>query len=214
MSQADRIQAVIWDLGGVIVRTHDRSGRSRWEQRLGLEPRELEKLVFRSDVAGQAYVGNAGIKDVWRTLGDQLQVPKNELSTMESDFWSGDRVDYELVDYIRKLRPVRKTALLSNAWLDVRESITDHWMIADAFDHITISAEVGMAKPDPRIFTLTLTALGVEPAQAVFIDDFRVNIRAAKGAGMNTVHFQNAQQAMRDLDDMLFDSDRSHESDP
>ena len=94
MSQANEIQAVVWDLGGVIVRTHDRSGRKRWEQRLGLEPGKLEKMVFMSDVAGQAYEGKARIKDVWKAVGDQLGVPEDQRAEMERDFWSGDRVDF------------------------------------------------------------------------------------------------------------------------
>jgi len=203
MDQSDQIKAVIWDLGGVIVRTHDRSGRARWEQRLGLNPGKLEEMVFRSEVAGKAYEGKAGIEDVWRAVGDQLGVSESQRRAMELDFWSGDRVDHELVDYIRSLRPMYKTALLSNAWLDLRDAITNEWGIADAFDHITISAEVGMAKPDPRIYTLPLESLGVAASQAVFIDDFRINLRAAQSVGLQTIHFRQPGQAMRDLDDLL-----------
>lgn len=203
MVQASEIQAVIWDLGGVIVRTHDHSGRARWEQRLGLEPGTLEELVFRSDVASQAYEGKARIEDVWRAVGDQLGVPENERRELEHDFWSGDRVDYALVEYIRNLRPTYITALLSNAWLDLRQSITDEWKIANAFDHMTISAEVGMAKPDVRIYQLLLDALNVAPKQAVFIDDFKINLRAAQSVGLRTIHFSSPEQTMRDLDDLL-----------
>jgi FMN phosphatase YigB (HAD superfamily) len=203
MSRSEGIQAVIWDLGGVIVRTHDRSGRKRWEERLGLNPGELEKLVFRSEVAGRAYEGRAGIEDVWRAVGDQFGMPDDQRAEMERDFWSGDRVDYALIDYIRSLRPAYQTALLSNAWLDLRDAITDEWKIADAFDHVTISAEVGMAKPDPRIYSLPLEGLSVSPDHAVFIDDFMVNIRAAQGVGLHTIHFEGPEQAMQDLDDLL-----------
>jgi FMN phosphatase YigB (HAD superfamily) len=203
MSGSKKIEAVIWDLGGVIVRTHDRSGRERWEQRLGLNPGKLEELVFRSEVAGRAYEGDAGIEDVWRAVGDQLGVSEDDLREMERDFWSGDRVDYALVDYIRSLRPMYQTALLSNAWLDLRDFITDAWKIADAFDHMTISAEVGMAKPDPRIYSLPLEGLNVAPKHAVFIDDFTVNIRAAQAVGLHAIHFKDPEQVMQDLDDLL-----------
>ncbi len=203
MSRSDEIQAVIWDLGGVIVRTHDRSGRERWEQRLGLNPGKLEALVFMSEIAGQAYEGKAGIEDVWQAVGDHFEMPEDQRAEMERDFWSGDRVDYALVDYIRSLRPAYQTALLSNAWVDLRRFITEEWKIADAFDHLTISAEVGMAKPDPRIYSLPLEGLGVSPDQAVFIDDFKVNLRAAQGVGLHTIHFKNPGQVMRDLNELL-----------
>jgi epoxide hydrolase-like predicted phosphatase len=205
MSGSKKIEAVVWDLGGVIVRTHDRSGRTRWEERLGLSTGELDKLVFMSEVSGRAFEGKAKPEDIWNDIMQQFGLSEQARDRMLHDFWSGDRVDFALVDYIRNLRPTYKTALLSNAWLDLRGFITDAWKIADAFDHITISAEVGMAKPDPRIYTLPLEGLGVAPDQAVFIDDFKINIRAAKGVGLHTIHFRSPEQAMRDLDDLLSD---------
>jgi epoxide hydrolase-like predicted phosphatase len=203
MKQANAIQAVIWDMGGVIVRTHDHGPRARWETRLGLNPGQLEEIVFRSDIAGQAYVGAAQVEDVWRTIGEQLGVSTNDLPTLEKDFWSGDRVDFELVDTIRSLRPERKTALLSNAWIDLRSYVTDVWKIADAFDHLTISAEVGAAKPDAIIYQLTLEALAVEPQQAVFIDDFKINLRAAREIGLLTIHFRDVTDTLAQLKDLL-----------
>ena len=203
MGHSLEIQAVIWDLGGVIVRTHDRGGRARWENRLGLRPGQLEQIVFECETAGQAYVGRAHVDDVWRAVTDQLGVPEDERQAIVQDFWSGDRVDFQLVDFIRSLRPRHKTALLSNAWSDLRGFLKDQWKIADAFDHITISAEVGLAKPDPRIYKLPLEGLGISPPQAVFVDDFKINILAAQGAGLRTIHFRNARQTIDDLEKML-----------
>ncbi len=203
MGHSSTIEAVIWDLGGVIVRTHDHSGRARWEKRLGLRSGQLQKIVFRCETAAQAYVGRAQVDDVWRAVIDQLGVPESERLSIELDFWSGDRVDYKLVEYIRNLRPLRKTGLISNAWNDMRSSLEDQWKIADAFDHITISSEVGVAKPHPRVFNLTLEELGIDPPQAVFIDDFVINILAAQNVGLCTIQFRNPQQTIAELEELL-----------
>ena len=203
MKGSNTIRAVIWDLGGVIVRTHDHTGRARWEKRLGLRPGQLEQIVFTCETAGQAYVGQAQVDEVWRAVTNQLGVPDTERQAIEHDFWSGDRVDYQLVDYVRSLRPHHKTALLSNAWNDLRGLLNDQWKITDAFDQITISAEVGLAKPDPRIYILPLEALGIAAPQAVFVDDFKINILAAQDVGLRTIHFRNPQQAIAELDDLL-----------
>lgn len=203
MSSSDTIKAVIWDLGGVIVRTHDHGGRMWWEKRLGLRPGRLEQTVFGCETAAEAYVGRAAVDDVWRAIIDQFEIHESERQTLVSDFWSGDRVDYQLVEYIRSLRPQRKTGLLSNAWNDLRGSLEDQWKIADAFDHITISAEVGIAKPHPSIYELSLEGLGVAPQEAVFIDDFELNIKGAQHVGLCTVTFDSPQQAIADLEELF-----------
>ena len=104
-----------------------------------------------------------------------------------------------LIDYLRSLRPALKTGLLSNAWTSLRAALENQWAIADAFDVIVVSAEIGLAKPDPRIFHLALAELGVLPEEAVFLDDMQENIEAARFVGMRGILFANAQQAMDEI---------------
>ncbi len=202
MTNSPSIRAVIWDLGGVLLRTHDRSGRERWEKKLGLAPRELEAIVFGCDMSRQAFVGRAEVEDIWQAVADQLGVPEKDRAQMEQDFWSGDQIEHGLVSFIRQLRPAYKTGLISNAWNPLR-SLMAEWEIADAFDHLTISAEIGIAKPDPRIYAHSLDALQVVPQQAIFVDDFVENITAAHKFGLHTVHFKQPEQAIAEVKDLL-----------
>jgi putative hydrolase of the HAD superfamily len=57
------------------------------------------------------------------------------------------------------------------------------------FDHQFHSFQVGLAKPDPAFFTHIVETLGVEPQEAVFVDDMAANVRGAQQAGLNGVHF-------------------------
>jgi epoxide hydrolase-like predicted phosphatase len=197
------IRAVLWDIGGVIVRTLDWSGRSKWEEKLGLQPHELERLVFRGEMGVKASLGAATVDDVWRWVIQQLGIPDNSRDQLQKDFFAGDDVDDELVDYIRKLKSKFKTGIISNAWPDTRYWLEEQWRIADAFDHIIISAEVGIAKPDPRIYRLALDALQVTPAEAVFIDDFEENIAGACSLGMQGIRFQDRVQTILELETLL-----------
>ena len=199
------IKAVIWDLGGVLVRTEDRSSRERWEQRLGLRIGELDALVFDGEVGRAAALGKAQADDIWHALGDRLSLDEEQLATLERDFWAGDQVDQQLIAKTRALRPARKTALLSNAWPDLRGALEKIWGITDIFDEIIISAEVGFAKPDPRIYQLALERLVLKPEDVVFIDDFKHNIEAAEKMGLNTIHFTNTVEVLSELEDMLDD---------
>jgi epoxide hydrolase-like predicted phosphatase len=198
-----KIRAVVWDLGGVILRTLDWSGRIRWEERLKLEPFALSELVFKSGTARKASVGKANAADVWQWIGEHLGIEERQLIEMERDFWSGDELDENLIAFIRRLRPKYKTGLLSNGWPDTSRALDSEWLIADAFDAIVVSADVGMVKPDPRIYHLILERLNVSPAHAVLIDDFEENINGARQVGMHAIHFQSPEQAISALRSLI-----------
>ena len=204
MRKDDRpIRAVLWDLGGVIVRTLDWSGRAHWEKRAGLSPHELESIVFRGEMGVRASLGQATSDDVWTWVLQYLGFPKSERKAIERDFFSGDQVDNDLISFIRSLRPGYKTGIISNAWPELRHWLEVRWCIADTFDQIVISAEVGILKPDPRIYHLALNGLGVAPNEAIFIDDFKENIVGALDIGMRAIRFRTTEQVTSELRALL-----------
>lgn len=196
---SNRIQAVIWDLGGVLVRTEDTAHRRIWEKRLGMKPWGLERLVHRNPIAQQATIGKASPDEVWSYVATALQLSENELSSLRTDFYAGDHVDPRLIGWIDELQATYKSGLITNAWSDVRRSIEKEWKIASVFDEIVISAEVGFAKPDPEIYLQMIERLDLPPVQTVFIDDFEENIQGANEAGMQTILFQSTKQIMNEF---------------
>jgi epoxide hydrolase-like predicted phosphatase len=197
------IQAIIWDLGGVLLRTEDRQPRAQLARELNLTYADIDRLVFNSPSARQASRGEITASQHWQNLCEICSWPEDRLPELQARFWGGDRLDPELIEFIRSLKPTYTTALLSNNWSDLRQALTTQWQIADAFDEIIISAEVGLVKPDPRIFRLTAAKLGVTPEQALFVDDFIENVQAAQAEGWQAVHFQNSQQAMAEIKALL-----------
>jgi epoxide hydrolase-like predicted phosphatase len=203
MSEKKNIRAVFWDIGGVIVRTHDWSGRFRWEKQIGLQPHELERIVFSSQMGNRAALGKASTDDVWTWVLNHLGLPEGDRHSLQRDFFDGDKVDEELVAFIRSLRPTYLTGVISNAWPEVRHWLENEWRIADAFDDIVLSAEVGMTKPDPRIFHLALDGLEATPNESVFIDDFDENVKAAREVGMHAILFRDPEQTITELRQLL-----------
>lgn len=197
------IETVFWDLGGVLVRTEDRTKRERWEQRLGMEPRQLDRLIFGGDMGRRAALGQASAEEVWEWVRLELGLSHDEGQQLIRDFWQGDDLDLKLVAYIRGLRAQFQTGLISNAWLELRELLESQWQIDDAFDDLVISAEVGMAKPDPAIYWLALERLNVPADRSVFVDDFAHNIAAAAEIGMHAVQFISPDQAMADVNQLI-----------
>jgi epoxide hydrolase-like predicted phosphatase len=197
------IRAVVFDMGGVLVRTENRAPRTQLAARLGLTYDELSASVFDSKSAHQAMKGEITTAEHWEAVRKTLGVTKEEFALVPLEFWGGDALDQKLIDYLRSLRPHYKTALLSNAWDDLRQMIEEIWKIDDAFDQILISAEVGLVKPDRRIYERLISDLGVEPAEAVFVDDFPHNVEAAKAAGLEAIHFLGSDQALGELLSLL-----------
>ena len=203
MSEKKNFKAVFWDIGGVIVRTHDWSRRIRWERRLGLQPHEFERIVFSGEMGKRASIGQASADDVWTWVLNHFGLPESDRLSLQHDFSVGDKVDEELVAFIRSLRTTYLTGVISNARPEARRWLENKWQIADAFDQIVISAEVGVIKPDPRIFHLALDGLEVSPIESVFIDDFDENIKAASEIGMCAILFRDPEQTITKLRQLL-----------
>ncbi len=189
------IKAIFFDLGGVILRTEHQAPREQLAGRLNMEYDDLVKLVFNSESARNASTGKITADAHWSAIAKRLRRP-DEVKAIESEFFGGDVLDQELINFIRELKKTYITGLISNAWSDLRA-----YMIAkkfdDAFHHIIISAEVGITKPDARIYNIALEQAGVQAEEAIFVDDFVENIEAAFELGMQTVHFTDPQKAMK-----------------
>jgi HAD superfamily hydrolase (TIGR01509 family) len=182
------IQAVIFDWGGVLMRTVDASPRLAWDARLGLVPGSVNRLVFESPTWRRAQLGEISDAAFWANLGVRLSLSPAALAEFRHDFWAGDRLDGDFVALIRSLRPRVKTALLSNFSAQLRQLLTQHGLI-DAFDVIVISGEEGLLKPDARIYHLAAERLGVPVADFLFVDDSEENVAGARAAGMPALHF-------------------------
>jgi epoxide hydrolase-like predicted phosphatase len=196
------IRAIIWDLGGVLLRTEDRQPRREAAARLGLTYEQLEDLVFNSEVGRRAQLGLATPADVWEAVRQAHHLAPEELSRLQQAFFAGDRIDRALVEYIRSLRPRYKVGVISNAWNNLDDLLARE-RIAGLFDHVVGSGDVGLMKPDPRIYRLSLQGLAVAAPQAVFIDDNPSNVEGARAVGMQAIHFLGPQQALRDLENLL-----------
>jgi len=193
------IKAVIWDLGGVILRTEETAPRQQLADRLGMARYDLEELVFHSPSGMRAQRGEISVEQHWENLRQELNLSKEEMPAVREAFWGGDRIDTGLLEDIRSLRPRVRLGLLSNAFSDLRQVITEVWGFSDVFETLVISAEVGIMKPDARIYHLALDRLAVRPDEAVFIDDFPRNVAGSQALGIPTILFQNRQQAWQEL---------------
>ena len=186
------IKAIIFDVGGVIVRSGSRQGRTRWEKRLGLKEWESENIIFNSEMNQKAERGEVSDESFWKWAKSELQLSDAEYSEFIVDFWADNKVDQDLMALIRGLRPQYQTAVISNATDTLRQDMKERYQISDAFDLIVCSAEEHIVKPEPEIFLRTLARLKVKPEESLFVDDMEVNVDAARKLGMTAIRFTPA----------------------
>lgn len=199
------IRAVLFDLGGVIVRTEYQAPRQHLAESLGMDYDDIDRIVFGGGTNGsaaRATLGQISEEEHWLNVMKILKQPASECERIRAEFFAGDIIDRTLLDFLRSLRPKYKTGLISNAWSDLRKYILRE-KFEDAFDSMIISSEVGAAKPSEEIFHIALKQLGMSPSEVVFVDDFIENIEACEKVGLKGIHFRDVESAMKQLKALL-----------
>lgn len=191
------IKAIIFDNFGVLVTSH-------WEEFWGSLPTYEQQEQARE--LNRAYDG--GHIDKQEFLSSLQQATNKSAQDIEQAlFGYSDTKNNQLLDYIRtELKPKYKIGLLSNIstnWIrDELLNIEEQKL----FDDMVFSFEVGITKPDPRIFELTCQRLGVELSEAILVDDIDRYCSVAGGLGMKTVEYKDFVSAKKQIEQLLANS--------
>ncbi|HRZ21592.1 MAG TPA: HAD family phosphatase [Bacteroidales bacterium] len=198
-----KIKAVIWDMGGVILRTSGEDSRLEMAKEFQVPADTLYKLVFDSPSAEKATVGLISESDHWNFVADNLGVSRDRVQELQDRFWAGDTIDKQLVEFIKSLNKSYKTGLLSNAWSGARQSLDQRIPIGIVFQYSMFSCEVRLRKPDAKIYHRMLELMEVKADEAIFVDDFSENIAGANAVGIHGVQFFSTAQAIADVNQIL-----------
>jgi putative hydrolase of the HAD superfamily len=115
--------------------------------------------------------------------------------------FAGMRPDYAMVNAVRAAKDAGvRTGLVSNSWGKGRY---DRSQFPVLFDGVVISGEVGLRKPEPRIYELGAQSIGLGAAECVFVDDLPGNLKPARELGMATVHHTSAADTVPELERLL-----------
>lgn len=204
MQNRNKIKAIITDLGGVLVRTRKDGSRERLARQLGLTCPELLQIVFHSPTAELATLGIIPEEQHWLTIAGRLNLKVEELPAFRWEFWGSEVPDENLLAYLKSLKPRYRLGVLSNAWSDSESEIRARLPgLLDWFDDVIFSAQIGMAKPDVRVYRLAVERLGVQPSEAVFLDDVDENITGALKAGLHAIRVCSSEQVITELQRLL-----------
>jgi putative hydrolase of the HAD superfamily len=197
------IQAVVFDIGGVLEITPSLGVAELWEARLGLPAGTINERM--ADVWSGGGIGAISEADVHRVLADRLGLEERQVNEFMDVLWREylGSANTELIEYARRLRPRYRTGILSNSFVGAREREQAAYDFENLVDEIIYSHECGLSKPDPAIYALACARLRVRPEQMVFLDDNPPNVEGARQAGIHAVLYQDNAQAIRDTEALL-----------
>jgi len=197
------VRAIVFDIGGVLEITPSLGVAKKWETALGLQPGELDDRLH--SVWQDGSIGTISEAQVHRSIGETLRLDEAQVRSFMEDLWTEylGTLNVELAEYFRSLRPRYRTAILSNSFVGARSKEQERYHFDEMTDLIVYSHEVGMAKPDRRIYTLTCERLGVRPEETVFLDDSEWAVEAARALGIHALLFEDNAQAIADIEARL-----------
>ncbi|MGA8218774.1 MAG: HAD family phosphatase [Solirubrobacterales bacterium] len=190
--------AILFDFGGVLT-TPVWDSFSTFCRTEGLDPDAIKNL-FRNDPEALADLrgletGALGEHEFEATFGKRLGL-SNPDGLIDSMF-AGMKPLEPMVEAVRRIRGSGlPTGLVSNSWS------TGHYdrnLLAELFDAVVISAEVGLHKPQPEIYRLAAERLEVEPAGCLFVDDLQENCEGAEAVGMTAIRHRDAAETITRL---------------
>ncbi|MFH1241890.1 MAG: HAD family phosphatase [Pseudomonadota bacterium] len=197
------IKAIIFDFGRVISAQKPPSLFRRYERDLGLAPGTLNPIMFGSQAWEDTLLGRKTAEEFWHAIGPELGLKTpEEIDAFRRRYHSDEEINEGVLDLIRRLHSHYKLAVLSNSPPGIRRWLAD-WGILELFNVVFCSGDEGVMKPEPTSFQATLDRLGVEPDEAVFIDDTMGHVEAARRLGVHGILFNTAEALEAELGALL-----------
>jgi epoxide hydrolase-like predicted phosphatase len=194
--------ALIVDFGGVLT-TSVWDSFAAFCRAHGLDDGAV-KALFRDDPAAVADLreletGRIEESEFERRFAERLGLA--EATRLIDSMFEGMLPEPRMVAAVRSARAAGiRTGLISNSWS------TEHYdreLLAELFDDVVISGDVGMHKPEPEIYLLSCERLRVEPGDCVFVDDLRENCAAAQDVGMTVILHRDPELTVSEIRRLL-----------
>jgi putative hydrolase of the HAD superfamily len=193
------IEAVLFDIGGVLERNPRTGWEQRWADELGMSLGEFERRL--APVRRPGSLGQVTLHGAERRIASVFGLDDAALRRFMDDFWAEylGTLNEELTGYFGSLRTRYRTGIVSNSFVGAREREQAAYGFEDLCDEIVYSHEVGCMKPDPRIYEIALQRLDVSGDRTVFLDDVQANVDGAVAVGIEAIRFVDTEQAIREL---------------
>jgi putative hydrolase of the HAD superfamily len=201
------ITAALFDFGGVIL-SSPFEAFARYEETHGLPAGFLRRVnATNPDTNAWAKLerNQVGLKEFCTLFETEARALGGEVRGMDVLACLRGELRPAMVEAVRRCGERLKTGLLTNNVITMRAeemsgSNDPHVAVLGMFDVIVESSRVGTRKPDPAFYEKACSLLGIEPAEAVFLDDLGINLKPARAMGMTTIKVDDPDVAIAELE--------------
>jgi len=196
------IMAFVLDIGSVFEVTDDSILPGQFERHHGLAP---GSVAAACDWPADPLVGAMTEAETRAHWQRRLGLTDDQVDELVADQWRWyvGTLDQTLFDWFARARSRGlKTGIVSNSGPGAREA-ERHYGFEAITDDIVYSHEVGLRKPDPEIFALATSRLGVRTGEVVFLDDVPANVDAARAAGWHAVLHEATARSIEQIEAII-----------
>ena len=208
------IKAVLWDFGGVIT-SSPFEAFNRYEADNNI-PKDFIRSVNATNPDRNAWAqfeSNAvSLAEFDPIFAEETAAAGHRIAGAEVMKLLSGSIREEMVAALVLIKQKYRIACITN---NVKGAGAGPGMASDSvkaarvsevmalFDFVIESSVVGLRKPNPKIYQLACEKMGIEPTEAVFLDDLGINLKPAKAMGMRTIKVTSATQALTELSEIL-----------
>lgn len=197
-------RAVLWDFGGVILESPF-DAFARYERENGLPTDFLRGLNARdhhTNAWAKLERNEVSMDDFCLLFEAEAAAAGHPIDARGVLSLVSGAIRPEMVTAVQRCAERIPTGMITNNFVGFADAQPRHDVAAVlALFHVVIeSSQVGLRKPDPRIYKLACAELGVEPSETVFLDDLGVNLKPARALGMTTIKVTDPAVALQELE--------------
>lgn len=192
------IDAIIFDLGNTLLFFDWDITADRLCARTGKARRELDDYIVTTPFVNQLCIGELSREHFFEIIARDLGFDGdyNEFFLIWSEIFTPNE---PMIGLSASLKGRQRRFVLSNTNAIHMDYVFVNYPFIHDFDGLILSHDVGLMKPDARIYRLALSRFGLEPKRTVFIDDILANVDGARAVGLHGIHYRSAEQVRQEL---------------
>lgn len=188
-----QIHAVLFDFGGVIAEEGFREGLQALAEKQQLDPENFSNQG-RIAVHDSGYVTGAGSEsDFWALLRQRTGLSGTD-AELTQDILSRFIIRPWMLEQVQRLRAAGIITVILSDQTDWLDRLERQFLFSKHFDQVFNSYHTGKTKQDASLFDDVIKQLGIQPEQALFIDDDAGHVQRARERGLNAIQFENREQ--------------------
>lgn len=183
------IKAIFLDIGGVLILSKYREVIEGWADKLHVPSDQLRQALKKF-----SHYGMRGDPTSYESFLEENKITwitAEQLGTLQKEAWNSEYLNKELLDFILENKDKYIFGIITNNYREAEQLLMKKFNVPKFYEVFVSSADIGILKPDQRIFKYALEQASVSAEQSIFIDDQEENVEGASETGMFGIHYKD-----------------------